>query len=54
MKNLMIQNFCKKITNSLLNKLLLLLSVSYVVVRYNITVTKYCFTWCSVVRNVIF
>jgi hypothetical protein len=37
----------KKLSNNLLEKLVLFLSVRHVVACHAITVTKHCFTWCS-------
>jgi hypothetical protein len=53
MMNLYNSKSFKKLANSLLRKLVLLLSVQYAVACHAITVTNYCFTWCSVVINVI-
>jgi hypothetical protein len=46
--------FKKKVGNSLLEKLVLLLSVQYAIPCHAITVTKYHFVWYSVVINVSF
>jgi hypothetical protein len=45
--------FILKMANNLLKKLVLLLSVLYAVACHAITVTNYCFTWCSVVIKAI-
>jgi hypothetical protein len=53
-----VKNVCnsklKKIAYNLLEELVLLLSARYLVACYAITVTNYCFTWYSVVINVMF
>jgi hypothetical protein len=51
MKNLY-NSYLKKIVNMLLEKLVLLIWVLYAVACHS--VTKYCFTWCSVVIHVMF
>jgi hypothetical protein len=54
MKNVCKSKLKKKLANSLLEKLVLLLSVWYAVACHSITVTNYRFTWCTVVINVMF
>jgi hypothetical protein len=54
MEDLYIYIFFKKVGNSLLEKLVLLLSVQYAIPSHAITVTKYRFMWYSVVINVSF
>jgi hypothetical protein len=54
MKNLYTLKFKKKLGNTLLEKLLFLLSLRYAIACHAITVTNYRFTWCNVVINVMF
>jgi hypothetical protein len=51
MKNLCNSN--KKTANNLLSKLVLVLSVWYVIASHSITVTNYHFKWCSVIFNTV-
>jgi hypothetical protein len=53
-KTSIIKNFLKALANNLLEKLVLLLSVQYVIACHVITVTNYHLTWYSVVINEIF